>query len=149
MKSVRVSTLVSVTILMVAIPACGDDASDTPAPPVQNPTAGSDEDQIRAVAERYKTAVAEADPELLCEQVLPPSLLGGGQIQSCIEINTFAMEQAGTDLGPGVELSIDSVEIDDDKAIAEVSDANVDSVEFLKEKGRWWMVVYSEPIPVE
>lgn len=150
MKAASLLAVAATASLAILLAGCGDGDSSTTASSPQTtssvgPTAGSDEEQIRTVAERYKTAVGESDPELLCEEVLPPSLLGG-QIEACVDINRYAMEQSGADLGPGIDLTIDSVEIDGDEATAQVSDANVDTVDFLEEKGRWWMVVFSEAI---
>lgn len=151
MRAASLLAVAATALLAILLAGCGDDDSSTTASSPQTtssagPTAGGDEEQIRAVAERYKTAVGESDPELLCEEVLPPSLLGGGQIEACIDINRYVMEQAGADLGPGIDLTIDSVEIDGDEATARVSDAKVDTVDFLEEKGRWWMVVFSESV---
>jgi hypothetical protein len=115
---------------------CGDDPPEAPAYPEN----GTDQEQIAAVIELFNAAASDLDAELLCEQVIPPSARPGSPV-ACAEPLAPAMEAAPENWGELTDPA--PAEIHGDSASVDATqDGAPIALDFIRERGRWWMVVF-------
>jgi hypothetical protein len=104
----------------------------------------SDEDQIRAVAERAAEAVADQDAAELCDVLytveLEAALTKAGQHKSCEEVMTPQLaDQTEEERSDADSFEVVTIKVDGDRAVAEVKtdDGRGEEATFRQQQGEW------------
>jgi hypothetical protein len=129
--------IASLLLAAALVSACGE------AEPPDYPVDASDEEQIRAVVEIANVAVENRDGYLMCREVLPrDGVRSQEDVDRCGEELTAAMEENPDDW-PDSDLELSRVVVDGNYADARGTvDGETSHYDFVRQQGRWWMVVF-------
>jgi hypothetical protein len=119
---------------------CGGDSSDD-----GTNASGSDEEQVRDVADRFAKSVEDEDAELLCSLLAPADLkrAGGGGLEECIKASDSPENPLFA--APEADLSVESVTIKPDGKSATVTQVDGGFLTLVKLDGAWYLTFGATP----
>ena len=134
-------TLVALSIVLAGgVVACGgDDDDDEPTTTESSTATGSDEDQIREVADRFAQSIEDEDAELLCSVLAPQDVqqAGGGGLEECVTASDS--EDNALFTAPDQDLSIEEVTVDPAGKTATATQAGGGFLTLVKLDGAWYI----------
>jgi hypothetical protein len=130
--------VIATLVLGGALAGCGGDGSDDGGA-TSATASGSDEEQIRDVADRFAQSIEDEDAELFCSLLAPADVkrAGGGDLQDCIRASD------GPDnvlfAAPDADLSVESVVIKPGEDTATVTQVDGGFLTLVKIDGAWYV----------
>ena len=138
-QALRLTLLALAIVLSGGLVACGDDDDDEPATTESSTATGSDEDQIRDVADRFAQSIEDEDAELLCSVLAPQDVqqAGGGGLEECVAASDT--EDNALFAAPDQDLSIEEVTVDPGGKTATATQAGGGFLTLVKIDDAWYV----------
>ncbi len=131
---------IATVALGAMLAGCGGDSSEDGAS-----ATGSDEQQVRDVADRFAKSIEDEDAELLCSLLAPADLkrAGGGGLEECIKASDSPKNPLFA--APEADLSVESVTIKPDGKSATVTEVSGGFLMMVKLDGTWYLTFGATP----